>query len=395
MSARKIRNAYTVYNQARLIAGGAPYFRLMEELIDGAQHIIHLQVYIFDDDETGRRIAAALKRAAARGVAVYVLADGYASQSLRGAFADELAAAGVQFSFFQPLFRSRHFYFGRRLHIKVLVADGRRSLVSGRNISDRYNDINGQQAWLDWALHTEGEAPARLARICERRWNAAIFRPRCSRSTPAPLPAPQTLIRPRVNDWVWRQTQITNCYFELVRSAQQHIIIQSSYFWPSANLLKMIARAAKRGVRVQLLLAGMSDVQTSKYAERYLYSFLFRHGIEVYEYQDNVLHGKMAVCDRRLMTVGSYNVNNISALASIELNMEVKDEAVAQQAHDALTAVINHHCMQMTAAGYARRYNALQRLVHYLAYKLVHLLFFLTTFYFRQEPVATAKKRAR
>ncbi|HEY4968023.1 MAG TPA: phospholipase D-like domain-containing protein, partial [Puia sp.] len=114
---------YISQNKIKLIRGGRPYFDQLLHLINGAERIIQLQVYIFDDDETGREISTALKEAAKRNVAVYLMADGYASQKLPKKFIRELEEAGVHFRFFEPLFRSRQAYFGRRLHHKVIVTD--------------------------------------------------------------------------------------------------------------------------------------------------------------------------------------------------------------------------------------------------------------------------------
>lgn len=136
----RVGTLYTDHNRATLISGGSAYFDKLEALIDQAETSLHLQTYIFDEDESGIRIARALKRAAQRGVKVYMLLDGYASQGLSGKFIRGLKEAGIHFNFFEPLFRSKNFYFGRRLHYKVVVADAKCCLVSGRNIGNRYND---------------------------------------------------------------------------------------------------------------------------------------------------------------------------------------------------------------------------------------------------------------
>src|SRR4029077_14448258 len=114
---------------------------------------IQLQVYIYDNDETGKKITEALKTAAKRNVQVFLLVDGFASQHLSRGFIRELKDAGIHFRFFEPLFRSRHSYFGRRLHHKVVVVDNREAMVGGINISNHYNDMPGQAGWLDFALY--------------------------------------------------------------------------------------------------------------------------------------------------------------------------------------------------------------------------------------------------
>ncbi|HEX6334091.1 MAG TPA: phospholipase D-like domain-containing protein, partial [Flavisolibacter sp.] len=140
------------HNRVRLLRGGSEYFDALEELIAKAQYTIYLQVYIFDDDATGIRVGNALIEAAKRGVSVFVLADGYASQSLSRVVISSWQKAGIHFRFFEPLLRSTRFYFGRRLHHKIVVVDAQYGLVGGMNIADRYNDVGDERAWLDFAV---------------------------------------------------------------------------------------------------------------------------------------------------------------------------------------------------------------------------------------------------
>src|SRR4051812_26322508 len=109
-------NRYTRRNIVKIVKGGADYFNCIREIADNARYCLHLQTYIFDEDETGNYVAEALMRAAKRGVKVYLLVDGYASQNLSSAFIAGLKAAGINFAFFEPFFKSRNFYIGRRLH---------------------------------------------------------------------------------------------------------------------------------------------------------------------------------------------------------------------------------------------------------------------------------------
>ena len=134
---------YTMRNTVKLVRGGKPYFDCLLTTIESARQSIHLQTYIYDDDETGELVASALKAAVKRNVEVYLLADGYASGSMSRSFINGLREAGIHFRFFDPIFKSKYFYFGRRLHHKVVVVDGSFALVGGVNISNRYNDLPG------------------------------------------------------------------------------------------------------------------------------------------------------------------------------------------------------------------------------------------------------------
>src|SRR5687767_2605674 len=143
MLKRKTRKAsgYTERNKVELVRGGADYFGLMQKLIDNAKACIHLQFYIFDEDETGILIKNKLLQAVERGVKVYVVLDGYASRGISNEFIKDIIQAGIHFRWFEPFFKGRYSYFGRRLHHKLVVIDERFALVGGLNIGDRYNDL--------------------------------------------------------------------------------------------------------------------------------------------------------------------------------------------------------------------------------------------------------------
>jgi len=390
MSQRKgVRtDAYTIHNKVKIVRGGADYFNAIEKIADNARYTLHLQTYIFDEDETGARVANALIRAAQRGVHVYMLLDGYASKHLSSKFIAGIKDAGVQFGFFQPIFKSDLFYLGRRLHHKVIVADSNVCMVAGINVSNRYNDIGTAKAWLDWAVYAEGEVAKQLNDVCIKIWNRPVFRKKYidnPRYVPAPLPSEECAVRIRRNDWVYKQTEITESYRELFYHARSHITIMTGYFWPPQKLLNRMAMAAKRGVKIKLILTAKADVPLSKYTERYLYSWLFRNNIEVYEYQANILHGKIAVRDNEWLTAGSYNMNNISAFASVELNLDVKNSAIATEVTDTLDSIIEKDCLQITQAEFYTSSHVVKRLFYYLSYRLTHLIFYLFTFYFTQQ----------
>lgn len=380
---------YFIHNRVQLIRGGKQYFESLVNLIDGSKHSIHLQIYIFDDDETGMSIIRALERAAGRGVQVFLLVDGYASQVLSRKTVKQISDAGIRFRWFEPLLRSRYFYFGRRLHHKVVVVDACRSLVGGVNISDRYNDTADSDAWLDWAVLAEGEVAGKLFLICQELWNKAGWGRKKSEKyklQPSQITMSEgnCLVRVRRQDWVRRRTEISASYLEMMENAKDEILMMSSYFLPGRQLRKSMAAASKRGVRIRMIAAGKSDVAMAKNAERYLYRWLLKNKVELYEYQANILHGKISCADRKWATVGSFNLNFISAYASIELNLDVLNEDFACTVQSELEEIINRQCIPITEQEWSRHYNLFQRAWQKISYNLIRLIFFLFTFYFKQ-----------
>ncbi len=380
-------SSYSLHNTVKLVRGGQDYFDLLETMIIAAKYSIHVQVYIFDEDETGKRIASALTEAAVRGVKVYILVDGYASKNLSKDFIDNFLRVGISFRRFEPILKSKSFYFGRRLHHKVVVTDAIYCLVAGLNISDRYNDIAETKAWLDWALYAGGDVAATLAKVCIRRYKAMLPKMEVP-INPTPLKISggekDCAVRVRINDWVSRKREITNSYLEMLQTATSHIIIMSPYFLPGELIRRRIREAVNRGVRIRVIQAGISDIGMSKYAERYLYRWLFKNKVEIFEYQKTVLHGKIAVCDGQWMTVGSYNLNNLSAYASIELNLDVNSPLFAKKVERRLQEVIETDCVQITEEDYNKRTNVLVHVLQKISYNLLRMALFLFTFYFKQ-----------
>jgi cardiolipin synthase len=133
-----------------------------------------------------------------------------------------------------------------------------------------------------------------------------------------------------------------------------------------------------------VITAGNSDVAVSKNAERFLYRWLLKRGIRIFEYQPTVLHGKLSVCDDELVTAGSYNINNISAYASIELNLDVRNTSFAQQTNMELRQIMEQDCVEVTYEQYQMQYGFFQRVWQWCSYVFFKFLFFVFTFYFKQ-----------
>ncbi len=381
---------YTLNNKVQLVHGGSEYFDTLISLINSAAHTIHLQVYIFTADETGQQVADALMLAAQRGIQVFLLVDGYASQDLPAAFIEQLQASGVNFRMFEPIFKSSNFYFGRRLHHKVFVADHTTALVGGINIQNKYNDIDNNRAWFDMALYVEGETALELSRICCEMWNGGVEK--TEKTQPPDKSAIASLqvnaecaVRVRRNDWVKRKMQIWKSYFNMLNHSTDEIIIASSYFLPGIVFRSRMVQAVKRGVRVKVIAAGPSDVMIAKSAEKYLYRWMLKNGIELYEYTQSILHAKVCVADNKRMTIGSYNFNNISAYASIELNLDVRNKPFVSQVQQELNTIVEQDCTRITEEDYTKHTGYLQQAWQYIAYILVKLTLNVVTFYYTQE----------
>ncbi len=374
---------YTTRNSVELVQAGEQFFNKLISLIDSATHSIHFQTYIFDKDHTGAMVAEALIRAAERKVRINLLVDGFASQNISGAFRHKFESAGIHFRFFEPLFRSQRFYVGRRLHHKVIVVDGVKAMVGSMNIADRYNDIPPVKAWYDVAVYVEGETATELYQVCNRVWSKqSIYFQLPAISEEILLRLPEDAICPvrvRRNDWLKGENGATRTYFELVKTAKESVTIVCSYFLPTKRLMNQLSAARKRGVKINIILAGTTDVITAKYAERYLYRWMLRNKFDVYEYQPTVLHAKLAVADESWLTLGSYNVNGLSDYASIELNLDIRKKEFAKEVQQTIAALIEKDCIRIDPGAYSSIFS-FRQLLHWSAFQFYRLMVRIFTF---------------
>ena len=385
-----ISNSYSANNSVKLIKGGHDYFTMLTDLIDKATESIHIQMYIYADDETGQIVTKALLKAVKRNVKVYLIADGYASQNLSNSFIETVKKGGIQFRFFEPIFKSQHFYFGRRLHQKLVVVDQTYALVGGMNIANHYNDLPGKPAWLDFALFVEGDVVLQLCLLCWKTWKGFPIKMSSTLCDKKALflsiyPEKNSLVRMRRNDWVRGKNEVSASYLEMLRTAKSDITILCSYFLPGKLIRYQINAAIKRGVKIRIITAGLSDIKMAKYAERWLYTWLLRVGVELFEYQENILHGKVAVCDDRWMTIGSYNINNISAYASIELNLDVHSDEFTKEVREKMDVIIQESCIRIIPKDFIKTNSVFKKIGRWLSYQCIRFVLYLFTFYFTKQ----------
>ena len=388
-SGKKNRSGYTFNNTARLLKSGNAFFDALEELIDSAIHDIHFQTYIFEEDETGERIIRALVRAAHRGVKIFLLLDAYGSANLSEKFTSRMKDAGIEFRWFGRLFRNGKFHIGRRLHRKVVVADEFASIVSGINISNQYNNINGHTAWLDFGVLVKGDVSKKLYLICRQSWYKIRFK-RFSRQpellTMRHVEGSATVrIRPRQNDRKIGKKQVAGSYYRLIRKTTESITIVGGYFLPGIKARWLLKKASDRGVVIKLIIAENSDVGIMRNAMLYLYDWLLRNKIRIYEYSPSNVHGKVIIGDKKLISIGSCDMNTLSTYSNIELNLDIDDEAIAVGLDKELEEIIERDCKAVTPDIFKKRSGVSRRVLRWLSYRIVKSLFVLSFWLAKKE----------
>jgi cardiolipin synthase len=351
---------WTSGNELQLLENGEEFFPCVFEAIAQAREEVVVETFILFEDPVGLALQQALLAAARRGVQVDLTIDGYGSPDLSAAFLGSLCEAGVRVHVFDPgwrLFRWRTNVL-RRMHRKIVVVDAELAFVGGINYSaDHLRDF-GPQAKQDYALRIRGPLVGDIHRFVHaalaaglrhqsgfRRWLGHRARLRAqARHLPAVGNA-QAMLVTRDNT---RHTDDIERYYRLaIRSARTHVTIANAYFFPGYRLIRELRRAAQRGVQVRLILQGEPDMPIVKVAARMLYHHLVRAGVEVYEYCERPLHGKVAVVDDRWATVGSSNLDPLSLALNLEANVLVHDQAFNQTLRARLDHLVEYACQQV------------------------------------------------
>lgn len=368
-------------NAVRLLENGTAYFPALIAAIESARYEIHLETYIFENDEVGRTVAGALAAARQRGVAVRVLVDGFGARLFYEQLGRRLAAEGCEVMIYRaeienPSFRRFRRYRLRRLHRKLVVIDGRLAFVGGINVIGDLTDTDPDFPRHDYAVAVEGPLIADIHASVRHVWRLVRWaymqrRPGPPEDFPVD-PGPRGSIKAAflVRDNLRHRRDIENAYIDAMEAAEKEVLIACAYFLPGKRFRETLMTTAQRGVEVTVLLQSRGDHAVIRYAERMLYRELLAMGIRVFEYQLGFLHAKVGVADRRWATVGSSNIDPFSLLLSREANVVVDDEPFAAALHERLHAAITEGSRQIVLED-LRRYGWWTRLMHRAAYAFV------------------------
>ena len=350
-------------NQVELLQGGDELFPRMQAAIEAAQREVWLTTYIFHDDPAATALAEALKAAAARGVAVHVVVDGFGSIATLVRVRALFAGSAVRLEVFRPLDRWYSWLQPgqlRRLHQKLCVCDEAVGFVGGINLIDDRHDMN--HGWtemprLDFAVQVQGPLAASVHATARAMWaRAHLWRNwrrevRLLARSEAPVDDALALVRQLrgvqrpvdevplstapvraaflVRDNVRQRRAIERSYVQAIRRARHRVDLAVPYFYPGRGFLRALRSAAKRGVQVRLLLQGKVDYRIAAMAARALYDEMRSHGVRIFEYTPAFLHAKVAVVDDDWATVGSSNIDPLSLLLNLEGNVVVHDREFA------------------------------------------------------------------
>jgi cardiolipin synthase len=371
---------WTHGNHIALLENGESYYPRVFEAIAQAHYEVFVETFILFDDKVGRALQQALVQAARRGAEVHLLVDGWGSPDLGPEMLDPMIAAGVQVRAYEPvrgLFGRRLNVF-RRMHRKLVVVDDTVAFVGGINYSIDHLAEYGPMAKQDYAIEIAGPLVGQIRAFCRealqtpqpRRHGLHWHHDRGDTTLGEDAgPAAAALVT-RDNEHHTRDIEMQ--YRAALRRARRRVMIANAYFFPGFRLLQDIRRAARRGVRVDLIVQGEPDMVVVRFAASMLYAHLIRAGVRVHEYCKRPFHGKVAVIDDEWATVGSSNLDPLSLALNLEANVIVRDRDFALQLREHLDALVAKSCQHVTLPAPTLLSSALAQVRGFFVFHFLH-----------------------
>ena len=347
------------------------YFDELINAIHQAKYSINLEFYIFNYDQVGKRVIAALATAIKRGVTVKVLIDGIGSSDSGTEAAEQLEAVGAHVKIYHPLpwklsqyprsivtgnLLYKFFLFlqniNNRDHKKSCIIDSVNLWTGSLNISSQHlSQQSGGEGWRDYGVYVQGYGVSTIENSFYHQWHKADLK------TESPKLSGQFRLYWDSFNRQARKRKYT-MLLRHIKRAKNKIWVSSAYFAPSSKVLRALKAASRRGVDVRILVPHSSDVALFPYLTNTYYHGLVHAGIRIFEYLPSFLHAKAVIIDE-LHLVGSSNFNHRSSLHDLELDIALTSE----QAKNHLAAIFNKDMLDS------------QEIVHdQIPYTLKHIL---------------------
>ncbi|HEX9035563.1 MAG TPA: phospholipase D-like domain-containing protein [Ktedonobacterales bacterium] len=309
----------------RIYAYGDDLYQEMLAAIDAAREYIFLESYIWKADRIGEEFKERLARKAREGVQVFVIFDEFGNLVVSPEF--KAFPPEIHLMRFKPINRVWHIFDPRRYsldHRKILVVDGKIGFVGGYNIGELY-----AEHWRDTHVSVEGPAALDLADSFVDFWNAhSTRRERIYMQFPLRFDPTISL---RDNNALRLTFPIRDMYIAAINRAQKEILLTNAYFIPDHVLLESLQDAARRGVAVHILLPWTSNHIFADWAARGYFTACLDAGIHIWGYQHAMIHAKTCMVDGEWLTIGTANLDRLSAVGNYEVNMEVYSRELAEQ----------------------------------------------------------------
>jgi cardiolipin synthase len=365
-----------------LLTNGDETFPAMLAAIDNAKKCISLDMYKIRMDRVGTQFYRALIRAAQRGVRVRFIYDAYGSRKVTYNDFSELIDAGGEVCVFNPVLWLTFLRVNNRNHQKILVVDGHIAFLGGLNLAEEY-DGDGKNGWRDTAIMIEGPAARDAERIFNESWLQGgigfigkdlpvVGINHLKQPFDSPLvrlldlegelclpdryPAIGGTSQVRIvsSDPHSLSSTIVDQYLLAINAARTRVDITCAYFVPPLVLRRALVHAAKRGVRVRLILSGVTDFAPVRTVSGGYYGRLLKNGVEIYEWGASVLHAKTMVVDGVWSSIGSANFDGRALFLSYEANAAAIDRPLAVALQEQFERDLQH-CQRITLQEWQKR----------------------------------------
>ena len=399
-----------VAENLRLFQGSREFFPALVQAIDGALAWVQMETYLFDVFGTGADVADALTRAAKRGVTVQVLVDGIGTSPLPAEWQLKMNACGVRWCAYSPLASGWSIVkplSWRRLHRKLCVVDQRIMFCGGINVLDDFYDPNHgllTEPRFDFAISCTGPLAIDAAEAVTLLWwrvqagysarqrhfgdaweafKAAGYGGRTAAALVSgeqpdaghtKTAAHAALV---LRDNLRNRSSIEKSYLKAIGHARQDIVIANAYFLPGGKLRRALITAARRGVKVTVLLQGRYEYFMQYHASRPVFDALLKEGIEIHAYSKSFLHAKVAVIDSHWATVGSSNLDPLSLLLAREANVVIEGAQFATQLRARLLHAAAFQDCRVDPAAHRQR-PIIKRMLDWFAYGVMRALLWVT-----------------
>ncbi len=324
---------FTDGNKVTLLWKGKETFHTIFDAVKDAKELLCLEFYIFRDDETGHELSEILKKKASEGVKVYILYDHFGSFGNPLKFWRSLKKAGVHVRASRPFKWTSPGQYVYRDHKKLIIIDGFKAFTGGLNIANEYRGYHAlkkKEAWRDTGIFLEGPISKALLDIFKKSWRIWKGIPFDYNKHVEPIQNGLPAIPIFASSAKSRRRMRKLLYYS-INQAQKSIYFTTAYFTPSRRMLHVLENAVSRGVKVKLLLPGKSDVPAAHYAGRASFTKLLKAGIEIYNYEGEILHAKTAVFDETWSLIGSANLDFRSLRRNDEGNVGIIDNEFGNQ----------------------------------------------------------------
>ena len=323
------------HNRVTILKNGEQKLEHLLNALKAAKSHIHMEYYIYSNDDVGGPVAEVLMQKAREGLEVRLILDAVGSFGLKRKFYRELREAGVQVYEFMPvlfpLFTSKINF---RDHRKIVIIDGHTGFTGGINLDDRYvNNGKHKLYWRDTHLKIEGEAVKTLQLlfilnwqfVCGENWMPS------KKYFPTELHSGHDFVQINGSGPDWELASIMDSYFLAITQADVSVKISTPYFIPNESILDAIITAAKSGLDVELMVPQESDSWIVQAASLSFMTRLLEAGVKVFLYKRGFLHAKVMIVDSNFASVGTANMDYRSFDLNYEVNAYLYDEKLVSE----------------------------------------------------------------